>query len=191
MESSISMSGKKTESKNEKIAIDAGRFKQLYEAHYKQIYNYISLRINNHWDTGDLVSQVFEKLIEKYPSYRPDRGNLEAWLMGLAKNTVNDYYRKKQRRTFVSLEYLANFISLGKEPEEILVVKESNAKLIKALSKLSRKEREIISLKFSSDLKNTDIAKISGMSASNIGVILFRSMKKLRKELEKGDSSNG
>ncbi|HAQ40407.1 MAG TPA: RNA polymerase subunit sigma-24 [Clostridiales bacterium] len=144
MESSISMSGKKTESKNEKIAIDAGRFKQLYEAHYKQIYNYISLRINNHWDTGDLVSQVFEKLIEKYPSYRPDRGNLEAWLMGIAKNTVNDYYRKKQRRTFVSLEYLANFISLGKEPEEILVVKESNAKLIKALSKLSRKEREIM-----------------------------------------------
>lgn len=191
MESSISMSGKKTESKNEKIAIDAGRFKELYETHYKQIYNYISLRINNHWDTGDLVSQVFEKLIEKYPSYRPDRGNLEAWLMGIAKNTVNDYYRKKQRRTFVSLEYLANFISLGKEPEEILVVKESNAKLIKALSKLSRKEREIISLKFSSDLKNTDIAKISGMSASNIGVILFRSMKKLRKELEKGDSSNG
>lgn len=191
MESSISMSGKKTENKVEKIAIDAGSFKELYEAHYKQIYNYISLRINNHWDTGDLVSQVFEKSIEKYASYHSSRGNFEAWLMGIAKNTVNDYYRKKQKHTFISIENLINFISLGKEPEEILVVKESNARLVKALSKLSKKEREIIALKFSSDLKNTDIAEISGMSASNIGVILFRSMKKLRKELEKEDSSNG
>jgi DNA-directed RNA polymerase specialized sigma24 family protein len=40
-------------------------------------------------------------------------------------------------------------------------------------------------LKFAAELKNTDIAEVMGISDSNVGVILFRSLKKLRKELEK------
>jgi len=53
------------------------------------------------------------------------------------------------------------------------------------LAKLSDKERNIIALKYAAELKNTDIAEIMGISDSNVGVILFRSLKKLRKELEK------
>lgn len=40
-------------------------------------------------------------------------------------------------------------------------------------------------MKFAAELKNTDIADIMGLSVSNVGVILYRSLKKLRKELEK------
>ncbi|MNF04875.1 RNA polymerase sigma factor SigX [compost metagenome] len=52
-----------------------------------------------------------------------------------------------------------------------------------ALDALSAKERNIVALKFGADLKNTEIASLTGMSESNVGVILYRSMKKLKAEI--------
>ncbi|MFD2875532.1 sigma-70 family RNA polymerase sigma factor [Paenibacillus rhizoplanae] len=48
-----------------------------------------------------------------------------------------------------------------------------------ALDTLSPKERNLIALKFGADLKNTEIARITGISESNVGVILYRSMRKI------------
>ncbi|MFD1909331.1 sigma-70 family RNA polymerase sigma factor [Paenibacillus rhizoplanae] len=52
-----------------------------------------------------------------------------------------------------------------------------------ALDTLSPKERNLIALKFGADLKNTEIARITGISESNVGVILYRSMRKLKSEI--------
>lgn len=52
-----------------------------------------------------------------------------------------------------------------------------------ALDTLSAKERNIVALKFGADLKNTEIASLTGISESNVGVILYRSMKKLKAEI--------
>ncbi len=40
-----------------------------------------------------------------------------------------------------------------------------------------------MALKFGADLKNTEIASLTGISESNVGVILYRSMKKLKAEI--------
>ena len=42
-------------------------------------------------------------------------------------------------------------------------------------------------MKFGGDLNNREIAEIMTLSESNVGSILYRSMKKLRKEIEKED----
>ncbi|MDX9871556.1 MAG: sigma-70 family RNA polymerase sigma factor [Clostridia bacterium] len=165
--------------------IKTGVFKQLYETHYKRVYNYISYRINNHHDTGDLVSQVFERVIQKYGAYDPKRAAFEAWLMGIARNTVTDYFRSQKRNFSVSLDYVIGCIAGNNQPEEVIVLNESNKALLQALAKLSEKERNIVALKYAAELKNTDIAKMLGLSDSNVGVILSRSLEKLRKELGK------
>ena len=167
------------------IVIQAGEFQKWYEAHYKRVYNYISFRINNHHDTEELVSQVFERVITKYHTYDPDRSSPEVWLMGIARNTITDYFRARKKGSPVSLDQIADFISGNGQPDEIAVINENNRSLIEALSRLSEKERNIVALKFAAGLKNTEIAEVMGISDSNIGVILFRGLKKLRGELEK------
>jgi len=192
MESAILVAKNATEEQKCRVNIDANTFKEIYERHYKRVYNYISYRINNHHDTADLVSQVFERVIQKYSTYDPKRSAFEAWLMTIARNTVTDYLRKQKRAFNISLDSVIDFISGRSQPEEIIVVNESNASLVKALAKLNEKERNVVALKFAAELKNTDIAKVMGISDSSVGVILFRSLKKLRKELEKeGVVSNG
>lgn len=185
MESAMLVAENATKEQKSRINIDASAFKEIYETYYKRVYNYISYRINNHHDTGDLVSQVFERVIQKYSTYDPKWSVFEAWLIGIARNTVTDYLRTQKKNFNISLDYVIGFISGSSQPEEVIVINENNASLVKALAKLSEKERNIVALKFAAELKNTDIAEVMGISDSNVGVILFRSLKKLRKELEK------
>jgi RNA polymerase sigma-70 factor (ECF subfamily) len=41
-------------------------------------------------------------------------------------------------------------------------------------------------MKFAAGLKNSEIASVLGISSSNIGVVLYRSLKKLHKLLDRG-----
>ena len=49
---------------------------------------------------------------------------------------------------------------------------------------LNERDRNIVSLKFGANLKNQEIAQILDITESNVGVILYRTMKKLKKKIE-------
>ena len=50
-----------------------------------------------------------------------------------------------------------------------------------ALAKLPAREREIIALKFHAGMSNGELARVLGISESNAGTLLYRTMEKLRK----------
>jgi len=163
--------------------MDSELLESIYRQHYKNVYNYISFRISNHSDTEELASLVFEKAMVSWKRYKSDLP-AEAWLIGIAKNTVTDYLRRKKRRHFVTLDSVIKLASFNRQPEEVAVVNEDNRALITAMSKLKEQERQILSMKFATSLKHDEIAVIMGISASNVGVIVHRALKRLRKLLE-------
>jgi len=165
--------------------LDVQLLESIYRQYYKNVYNYISFRINNHFDAEELASLVFEKLISKWDSYNPSFA-VEAWLIGIAKNTVTDYLRVRARKNFVGLDSAAELISPIRAPEEVAVFNEQHRALIKAMSKLKDSERQILSMKFATDLKHHEIAKLLNISDSNVGVIVYRALKKLRNFMDEG-----
>ena len=50
-----------------------------------------------------------------------------------------------------------------------------------ALAKLPAREREIVALKFHAGMSNAELASVLGVSESNAGTLLYRTMEKLRK----------
>ena len=50
-----------------------------------------------------------------------------------------------------------------------------------ALAQLPAREREIVALKFHAGLSNAELARVLGISESNAGTLLYRTMEKLRK----------
>jgi RNA polymerase sigma-70 factor (ECF subfamily) len=50
-----------------------------------------------------------------------------------------------------------------------------------ALAALPARDRELIALKFHAGLTNAELAKVLGVSESNAGTLLHRTMEKLRK----------
>jgi len=163
-----------------KTEMNTALLESIYREYYKNVYNYIGFRINNHFDAEELASSVFEKAIVKWGRYNPVFP-VEAWLIGIAKNTVTDYLRAKRRRHFVGLDSVIDFVSPGKQPDEIAVASEENRALMVAMSRLKDQERQILSMKFATDLGHREIAGVLGLSESNVGVIAHRAIKKLRR----------
>lgn len=163
-------------------------FTYIFESYYKRVYNYIHYRVNCHYTTEDLTSQVFEKTMLKINTYSKNKAPFEVWLFAIARNVVNDYFRSLKKHKLFSLDSIKELVSREKTPEGIVVTTETNDKLAKALGVLNTRERNIVALKFGANIKNKEIAEILDISESNVGVILYRTMRKLRKEIEREGS---
>ncbi len=159
-------------------------FAELYTDYFPRVYNYIRYRVDDSYDADDLTSLTFIKLLDKQEYYRPEKAPFPAWVFSIARNTVMDYYRRRTRNLYTSLEAAENLIDCGPGPDDAAAIHETRMHLHRALSSLSHRQREIIALKFWSGFSNRDIAEIMGISESNTGVILYRAMRQLRQILE-------
>lgn len=159
------------------------QFAEYYHTYYDRVYKYIYYRISQHYTAEDICSHVFEMVISKYHSFSPEKSNFEVWLFAIARNAVTDYFRSQKKRAFFSLDTLMELVMPRSTPEDIAISNDEQQYLFKALAKLSDKERNILAMKYAADLKNSEIADLLGLSAANIGVVLYRSLKKLHKEL--------
>ncbi|MCL2235419.1 MAG: RNA polymerase sigma factor [Defluviitaleaceae bacterium] len=155
----------------------------MFHRHHKSVYNYIAYRLNNHHDAEELTSDVFVKAIQNFDRYNIARP-MEAWLITIAKNTVTDHLRKIKHRKFAPEDAIVGMISPEGQPEEIAVINEKNRQLMSCLARLKDKERQILSMKFATELKHSEIGEILGISPSQVGVIVHRAMGKLRKYFE-------
>ncbi|WP_326828354.1 ECF subfamily RNA polymerase sigma factor, BldN family [Tissierella pigra] len=176
------------QSSKEELYNKEKEFTSIFEAYYKRVYNYIYYRVRCYYTAEDLTSQVFEKIMLKIDTYSEKKSPFEVWLFAIARNTVNDYFRSSQKHTFISIDTIKELISRKKNPEDMVAISETNEELFKALTILNKKERNIIELKFGAELKNKEIAEILNITEGNVGIILYRTMKKLNKELKKEEN---
>lgn len=163
--------------------MDAKQAEALFEAYYDRVFRYVRYRVGNQHATEDITSDIFTRVIEKYDTYSPEKSAFEVWLFAIARNAVTDHHRRKWRYGF----WIADSDEpTCPSPEENIIDAERHEALFKALGALREKERHLIALKYSSELKNTEIAGILGVSASQVGVMLHRSLRKLQKMMGGG-----
>lgn len=166
---------------NEKITSSVEKvFTELYEKNLPKVYRYVSYRINDVHMAEDITSEIFEKALTKFQSYRPEKASFSTWIFSIARNTLVDYYRVSRKEQNIPLETAFHFSPENKSPEEEAVSHEECRILQECISRLSPHEQEIISLKFGAEMTNRQIARTKGLSESNVGIILFRAVRKLR-----------
>jgi RNA polymerase sigma-70 factor (ECF subfamily) len=145
-----------------------------------RIYKYLRYRGLDVDEANDLTSAVVERAIEKLTSYDPARGAPNTWLFAIARNMLNSHWRAAGLRRTLPLEAAEQQPGFDPPPEEAVVRREMRRKLIKALGSLDDRERDLIALKFSALITNREIASLTGLTESNVGVTLFRAVRKLR-----------
>ncbi|MEE2679139.1 MAG: sigma-70 family RNA polymerase sigma factor [Myxococcota bacterium] len=77
-------------------------FDLLYARYFPRVYSYVARRISNRADTEETVQEVFLSVFSSLDSFRAE-GSLAAWVLGVARFTVANRY-KKRRHTTVPLE---------------------------------------------------------------------------------------
>jgi RNA polymerase sigma factor (sigma-70 family) len=165
----------------EKVGLSAAEvFAELYEEYLPKVYRYISYRIRDEHTAEDLTSVVFEKALTKFKSYSSDKAKFSTWIFTIARNTLIDHYRVSSKEKTVQLEEAVNQISSSVSPEDESDRAEEMLILKSCLAELSHTEQEIISLKFGSEMTNRQIARMLSLGESNVGIILYRAVRKLR-----------
>lgn len=158
----------------------------LYTQYATRVYNFMRYRAGDGELAQELTQMVFEKVIRSWHTYRPEKGEVAVWLFAIARNQLRDHYRKAWRAAGEALDEELPAAAPG--PEDALQSAEERRRLEKALATLSKREQTAIALKYAAGLRNTQIAKIMKLSQQNTGVILHRSLQKLRALLEREET---
>ncbi len=163
---------------------DVSAFADVYDHYFPRIYNYIRYRVQEATTTDDLTAQVFERALSRIEQYDAEKGPFAAWLFTIARNTVNDFLRKHQRQRWLSLDFVSEWASSDPHPSDVVADQETRSQLLAAVARLSKRDRDLIGLKFAGGLTNRRIAELTGLKEGNVAIILHRAMRKLRTELE-------
>lgn len=164
---------------------DPTAFALLFDHYFPLVHKYVLYRINDPQTTDDLVSQVFEKVFKNLNQYKPIQAPFGSWIFGIARHAVSDYFRSQKRIRWFSFERFPQ-LAANDPPLEVTTVRtEVDHQILCALGKLPDREKDLISLKFASGLNNRQIARLTGLSESHVGVIIYRALQLLRKSLDK------
>lgn len=154
-------------------------FSQLYEEHFPKVYRYVSYQIMDSDIAEDLTSVIWEKALTKFRMYDSRKAAFSTWILSIARNAVVDYFRENRKKQNMQIELIKS-TPTGASPDEAIIKGEEIRLLQSYISQLSRQEQDIISFKFGGEMTNREIAKTLGLSESNVGVILFRAIRKLK-----------
>jgi len=169
---------------NKVIEVKEIDWSTLYGEHIGRVFNFFRYRVGDDQQAQDLTATTFEKAWKKRHQYRGTRDEFVGWLYAIARNVVYDYFRKS--RDVVALDDVM-FHSSGEEITEEVARKIEFDRLVHCIQLLSEREQDLITLKYGADLNNRQIAKQLGLSESNVGSILHRTVKKLRAEMGEDD----
>ncbi|MDR1689282.1 MAG: sigma-70 family RNA polymerase sigma factor [Clostridiales bacterium] len=160
-------------------------FEQIYKEFFKIIYSYIITRIREDNTAKDIAALTWQKVLKNFDSFDESKGNMRQWLFTIARNEINMHYRFYYVKKVLSLTGFEDTnLSDEKGVEETIMDNQEKQTLLQAMGTLSKKEQDIIALKFYSGLNNRQIAELVNISESNAGTIINRSLNKLRVVLE-------
>ena len=156
-------------------------FEALYHRSFPRVYGYVATLLRDRAAAEEVTAQAFERAFRKRRSFRASRGSEEAWLFGIARNAALDELRRRKRRA-----------ALESDPEDVHAVaaeEQAEGSLRReavrvALGRLAPRERELVALKFVGGLSHEEIGRVLGISASNAGTRLHRTIEKLRRECD-------
>ena len=157
----------------------AADWEALYATEMPRVYNFFRYRVGDDALAEDLTSTTFEKAWRGRERYRSDLAGFSTWLFSIARNVAVDYYRR--RRAEVALDEIRGHADEGM-PEEAAQKRAEIKQLSALLAQRPERERELLALKYGAGMNNREIARVTGLSESNVGTILHRTVLALRAE---------
>lgn len=158
-------------------------FGLIYDRFLTQIYRFIFLKVSNQHDAEDLSQQVFIKAWGAIDRFEEEGAPFESWLYKIARNLVIDFYRTKKSTT--ELEENMMIIDSRIDTEEVIFLKQSGSKIVKAIGCLTDEQQNIIILRYTEDLSYKEISKIMKKNQPALRILQHRAINKLKAILEK------
>ena len=162
-------------------------FQALLGRYERPLIQYAQSFTNDLDGARDIVQETFITYVraltkEREPGTEPPPtggAHLEGWLFTVTRYRALDHVRKQQR--IIPMPTITDDRQCPSPgPSESAEARDEAAWLMKLVDQLPPNQREVIRLKFQSDLSYEEIATITGLSAGNVGFLLHHGLKRLR-----------
>jgi RNA polymerase sigma factor (sigma-70 family) len=156
------------------------QLEQAFERYYPAVFRYFRYRGADTDTADDLASSVFERALANLQTYDSNKSQIQTWLFAIARNLASNHWKAETFRPTISLDDLESLARDDPPPEENLILGQDKQDILQALQTLDKLSIEIIALKFGGCLTNYQIAELTHLNNNYVGVILYRSLLKLR-----------
>ncbi len=161
------------------------RFELWFEQEMPRLYRYLCYQTRDQAAAEEITASVCEKALAKASQYNPARGEMRAWMFGIARNELRVWFRSlKTAPAELPLERLPEPAFPADSPEQQLQRREAFTLVMRRLAGLAEREQEAVALRYGGGLSVAETAGILGITENNAGVLLHRAIAKLRKSLE-------
>ena len=147
---------------------------ELARAYAPAIYRLAYARTGSRADAEDIMQEVFVRLLRAGPDFA-DRAHARAWLLRVAANCANDWFRAPWRRRE------------GPLTDSLPAPEHEDGGVVEAVLALPAKYRTAVHLYYYEELSVAEIARILGKSKGAVKSRLFRARAMLREALKEDD----
>jgi RNA polymerase sigma factor (sigma-70 family) len=141
----------------------------------RRVYSYVAYRLGDGPEAEDVTSEAFERALRYRDSFDPRRGDAAAWLIGIARRCIADAALRRE----LPID----------EPDERAVEGHEDAAVRRidvaaAVAQLDARDRELVALRYGSDLTARQIGELLDMRTNAVEVALHRALARLRSVLD-------
>jgi RNA polymerase sigma-70 factor (ECF subfamily) len=170
---------------------DTYAFQQIVERYKKKIYYIAYDIVGDHHEAEDISQEVFIKMYRALDRFRKD-AKMSSWLYQIAVNSSIDSLRRKKSKPLINVEDIDSVgvqeqalesASPEADPERRAIAILMQEHIDSALNKITPQERTVFVMRHYNEFKIREIADVLEVSSGTVKSLLFRALKKLRKEL--------
>lgn len=142
----------------------------LIEKYNRRVRDYIRMMVGDADVAADIAQETFIKAVRVIDEGRyTDSGKFQSWIMRIAHNKALDYFRAQKNNNAVS-ESSAGYNVLGtmkyadKSVEDSMISEQISADIRALVELLPEEQREVVKMRYYSDLSFKEIAEQTGVS---------------------------
>jgi RNA polymerase sigma-70 factor (ECF subfamily) len=176
---------------NKYIAGDENSLALLINRHQSKIYGYIYSKVSDRDLTEDIFQETFFKVIHtlKSKKYYNEEGKFLSWVLRIASNLIVDKFRNDKKAYFQrDTDELLIFSRIKDNSHNIeteLIKNQVDIDLKNIIEKLPHDQKEVIMMRYYSDMSFKEIADITGVSVNTTLGRMRYAITNLRKVIEK------
>jgi RNA polymerase sigma factor (sigma-70 family) len=157
---------------------------ELCRRYSTQVCNFANVVARGSNEADDIAQEALLKAMRALPQYKPQQGDIDAWLWRIVVNTARDFSRSRNRRIRLLLRLGTLSTPAVVNAENVAMASLSNRDLRAALARLSYRNRSLLALRFGADMDIRQLAECSGLSPEAAGKAVQRAMQRLKSELK-------
>ena len=157
-------------------------FNELMTRHQQTVFQVAVSFTKNTDDALDLSQTIFLKVYENLNKFRGE-SQFKTWLMRITFNESNNWNRKMKKRKMETFDEYKIEKTSDMLPEDQYLASENRAALLRCLFELNTRHRLAVVLRYFENYSINDIAATLDCSEGVVKNMLFRSLQKLRSNL--------